>query len=61
MKHFMTFDLSKALSAGMMTVVFTLLFVDIFDSMGTLVSVANVAGKTDNKGKVKDIDKALVV
>ena len=60
MKHFMTFDLSKALSAGMMTVVFTLFFVDIFDSMGTLVSVANVAGKTDNKGKVKDIDKALL-
>jgi AGZA family xanthine/uracil permease-like MFS transporter len=44
----------------MMTVVFTLFFVDIFDSMGTLVSVANVAGKTDNKGKVKDIDKALL-
>ena len=60
MKHFMTFDLSKALSAGMMTVVFTLFFVDIFDSMGTLVSVANVAGKTDKKGKVKDIDKALL-
>ena len=60
MKHFMTFDLTKALSAGMMTVVFTLFFVDIFDSMGTLVSVANVAGKTDKKGKVKDIDKALL-
>ena len=60
MKHFMAFDLSKALSAGMMTVVFTLFFVDIFDSMGTLVSVANVAGKTDKKGKVKDIDKALL-
>ena len=60
MQHFMTFDLSKALSAGMMTVVFTLFFVDIFASMGTLVSVANVAGKTANKGKVKDIDKALL-
>jgi len=60
MKHFMTFDLSKALSAGMMTVVFTLFFVDIFDSMGTLVSVANVAGKVDKKGNVKDIDKALL-
>jgi AGZA family xanthine/uracil permease-like MFS transporter len=60
MKHFMTFDVSKALSAGGLTVVFTLFFVDIFDSMGTLVSVANVAGKVDKKGNVKDIDKALL-
>ncbi len=60
MKHFMTFDISKALSAGGLTVVFTLFFVDIFDSMGTLVSVANVAGKVDNKGNVKNIDKALL-
>ncbi len=60
LKHFMVFDLSKALSAGMLTVVFTLFFVDIFDSMGTLVSVANVAGKVDNKGNVKDIDRALL-
>ena len=60
MKHFMTFDLSKALSAGGMTVIFTLFFVDIFDSTGTLVSVANVAGKVDKKGKVQDIDKAML-
>ena len=44
----------------MLTVVFTLFFVDIFDSMGTLVSVANVAGKVDRKGKVQDIDKAML-
>ena len=44
MKHFMNFDLSKALSAAGLTVIFTLFFVDIFDSTGTLVSVANVNG-----------------
>ena len=60
MKHFMNFDVSKALSAGGLTVIFTLFFVDIFDSTGTLVSVANVAGKVDKKGNVKDIDKAFL-
>ena len=45
----------------MSTVVFTLLFIDIFDTAGTLTSVANVAGKVDNKdGKVQDINKALL-
>ena len=59
MKNFLNFDLSKALTAGGASVVFTLFFVDIFDSSGTLVSVANVAGKVDKKGNVQDIDKAL--
>ena len=60
MKHLLTFDMGAALSAGMVTVVFTLFFVDFFDTAGTLTSVANVAGKIDSKGKVKDIDKAML-
>ena len=60
MKHLFTFDLSAGLTAGMATVVFTLFFVDFFDTAGTLTSVANVAGKVDAKGKVKDIDKAML-
>mgnify|MGYP001168228364 FL=1 len=60
MKHLLTFDMGAALSAGMVTVVFTLFFVDFFDTAGTLTSVANVAGKVDSKGKVKDIDKAML-
>ena len=40
--------------------VFTLFFVDFFDTAGTLTSVANVAGKVDRKGKVQDIDKAML-
>jgi AGZA family xanthine/uracil permease-like MFS transporter len=59
MKNFLNFDLSKSLTACGASVVFTLFFVDIFDSSGTLVSVANVAGKVDKKGNVQDIDKAL--
>ena len=53
-------DMGAALSAGMVTVVFTLFFVDFFDTAGTLTSVANVAGKVDSKGKVKDIEKAML-
>ena len=44
----------------MSTVVFTLLFIDFFDTARTLTSVANVAGKVDSKGKVQDINKAML-
>ena len=44
----------------MITVVFTLFFVDFFDTAGTLTSVANVAGKVDSKGNVKDIERAML-
>ena len=60
MTYLFDFDLSAALTAGMTTVVFTLLFVDFFDTAGTLTSVANVAGKVDKNGKVKDIEKAMM-
>ena len=60
MTYLFDFDLKAALTASMSTVVFTLLFIDFFDTAGTLTSVANVAGKVDNKGKVKDIDKAML-
>jgi AGZA family xanthine/uracil permease-like MFS transporter len=60
MTYLFDFDLSAAMTAGMTTVVFTLLFVDFFDTAGTLTSVANVANKVDSKGKVKDIEKAMM-
>ena len=60
MTYLFDFDLSAALTAGMTTVVFTLLFVDFFDTAGTLTSVANVAGKVDKNGKVQDIEKAMM-
>jgi len=58
--HFLDFNLSAVFSGAMVSVVFTLLFVDFFDTAGTLTSVANVAGKVDSKGNVQDIDKALL-
>ena len=60
MTYLMDFDLTAAFTAGMSTVIFTLLFIDFFDTAGTLTSVANVAGKVDKNGKVKDIEKAMM-
>src|SRR6056300_697301 len=54
MTYLFEFDLSAAMTAGMSTVIFTLLFIDFFDTAGTLTSVANVAGK------VEDINKAML-
>jgi AGZA family xanthine/uracil permease-like MFS transporter len=60
MTHLFAFDLGAALSASMVTVIFTLFFIDFFDTAGTLTSVANVSGKIGSDGKIKDIDKAML-
>ncbi len=59
MTHLFDFNLGAALSASMVTVVFTLFFIDFFDTAGTLTSVANVAGKMKGN-KIEDIDKAML-
>tara|TARA_Y100001958_G_C21235505_1_gene561807 strand:+ start:1301 stop:2671 length:1371 start_codon:yes stop_codon:yes gene_type:complete len=60
MTYLFDFDLGAAFTAGMSTVIFTLLFIDFFDTAGTLTSVANVAGKVGRDGKVQDINKAML-
>ena len=60
MTHLLAFDLGAALSASMVTVIFTLFFIDFFDTAGTLTSVANVSGKIGRDGKIQDIDKAML-
>ena len=60
MTYLFKFDLGAALSASMVTVVFTLFFIDFFDTAGTLTSVANVSGKIGKDGKIQDIDKAML-
>ena len=60
MSYFLEFDLGAAFTAGMSTVIFTLLFIDFFDTAGTLTSVANVAGKLRKDGTIEDIDKAML-
>ena len=54
------FSTGKVFTASGLTVIFTLFFVDFFDTAGTLTAVANVAGKVDSKGKVQDIEKAML-
>ena len=44
----------------MVSVVFTLFFIDLFDSAGTLTSIATTCDKVNAKGEVEDIDKALI-
>ena len=53
-------DIQGALTAAMIGVVFALLFVDFFDTAGTLTSVANIAGKIDENGKVENIGRAVI-
>ena len=56
---FMQLDFSAMGSSLFLIVVFTILFVDFFDTAGTLTSVANLSGKIDKDGNVENIDKAV--
>ena len=56
---FMQLDFSALGSSLFIIVVFTILFVDFFDTAGTLTSVANLSGKIDKDGNVENIDKAV--
>lgn len=54
------FDFSKLLSMDFVVVLFTFLFVDIFDTIGTLVGVTTQAKMTDEKGGVPRVKQALL-
>ena len=56
---FMKFEWHNIFSLDMLIVLFTLLFMDMFDTIGTLVGVATKANMIDKDGKVKNIKKAL--
>jgi len=56
---FMQLDFSAMGSSLFLIVVFTILFVDFFDTAGTLTSVANLSGKIDKDGNVENIEKAV--
>ena len=49
----------EILSWDMLIVVFTFLFVDLFDTLGTFIGVSTKAGLLDEKGNVPNIGKAL--
>lgn len=57
---FMQLDFAAALSLSMLPVILSLLFLDLFDTSGTLVAVSHKAGLMQKNGTVPDLDKALL-
>jgi len=57
---FWKFDFKEVFSFDMIIIVFTFLFVDIFDTLGTLVGVSNKAKILDKNGNVPNIKKAFM-
>jgi AGZA family xanthine/uracil permease-like MFS transporter len=56
---FFKFDFSQILSFDMLIVLFTFLFVDMFDTVGTLVGVSSKADMLDKEGRVPRVKQAL--
>jgi AGZA family xanthine/uracil permease-like MFS transporter len=57
---FFQFDFAGVFSFKFFTVFFTFLFVDIFDTVGTLVGVTTQAGLIDRKGNIPRVKQALL-
>jgi len=57
---FCQFEWSQVLSWDMLIVVFTFLFIDMFDTIGTVVGVSVKSGMVDKNGKVDNISKILM-
>lgn len=53
-------DFSHIADAGFVIVVFSLLFVDLFDTAGTLIGVTHRAGLLDEHGRLPRIGRALL-
>ena len=52
-------DILKALEIGVIAIVFTFFFVDVFDNTGTLVGVAQKAGLVNPDGTLPRVQRAL--
>ena len=57
---FLELDLASALELSLISVVFAFLFVDLFDTAGTLIGVAHRAGLLDENGKLPRLRSALL-
>ena len=57
---FMKMDFSNVFSMDFLIVMFSFLFVDIFDTLGTLMGVSSKAGYLDKDGKLPKIKGALL-
>ncbi|MDR2618261.1 MAG: NCS2 family permease [Treponema sp.] len=57
---FFQFDFTQVLSFKFFTIFFTFLFVDIFDTIGTLVGVTTQAGLVEKDGGIPRVKQALL-
>jgi AGZA family xanthine/uracil permease-like MFS transporter len=57
---FWQFEWDKIFSLDMLVVVFTFLFIDMFDTVGTLVGVCTRAKMTDEKGNITRVKQAFM-
>lgn len=57
---FMHMDFSRVLSLDFLVIMFAFLFVDLFDTLGTLIGVASKADMLDKDGKLPKIRGALL-
>ncbi len=60
MPTFMQLDFAAALQLSMLPVILSLLFLDLFDTSGTLVAVSHKAGLMRPDGSVPNLSKALI-
>ena len=61
MPTFLKLDVMAAIEYGLISVLFTMTMVDLFDSMGTLIGVSRKAGLMDSRGEIRGLGKALIV
>jgi len=57
---FLKFEWTQILTMDMLLVVFTFLFVDMFDTVGTLIGVSSKANMLDKEGRVPRVKQALM-
>ena len=58
---FMKFEWTNIFTAEMATIVFTLLFVDLFDCIGTVIGVTTRANMIGEDGKIPNLKKVFMV
>ena len=55
----MKLDILGALDISMISIIISFLFVNLFDTAGTLLGVASRANLIDDSGRIKNLDRAL--
>ena len=57
---FMQFEWHNVLSLDMLAIVFTFLFIDLFDTRGTLIGVSTRANMVDSQGRIPRLKQAFM-